>query len=134
MKTSLVITSLVACAGLLACETTQRRISEKEDLLAAAGFSMKPADTPEREAALKSLPPNKFVPKSKGDQVEYLYADPIVCNCLYVGDQNAFNAYKREVFERNLADQAQLTAQTYQQAFDWAGWDWGPWGWRGRWW
>lgn len=38
---------------------------------------MRPADTPERESELKSLPRHKFVTRVNGDDVEYLYADPL---------------------------------------------------------
>lgn len=122
----------LSASVLIGCQSAQ--IHEREDLLAAAGFQMKPANTPERQAALRKLPANKFVPKTKGDQVAYVFADPVVCNCLYVGDQAAYSRYKQEVFQRNLADEQQMTALTYQNAWDWDGWDWGPWGWRGRWW
>ncbi|HWG77733.1 MAG TPA: hypothetical protein VN660_13215 [Steroidobacteraceae bacterium] len=66
----------------------------------------------------------------------YLYADPVVCDCLYVGDQMAYNTYKRFEFERHIADQQQLTAQMYQSRWDWSRWRWGPWGWDARfsWW
>ena len=122
--------------GLGACASTQERVQHKEDLLEAAGFTMRPADTPARESELKSLPPLKFVTRVKGDDVEYLYADPLVCNCLYTGDQKAFDNYKHELFERHLADQQQLTAEMYQEPPGWwYGWRWGPWGWRGpAWW
>jgi hypothetical protein len=79
------------------------------------------------------LPANKFIPKAKGDGLSYIYADPVVCNCLYVGDQTAFNAYKKEVFTRNIVDEQQLTAETYSDQWNWAGWDRGAWGPRGWW-
>jgi hypothetical protein len=79
------------------------------------------------------LPANKFIPKAKGDGLSYIYADPVVCNCLYVGDQTAFSAYKKEVFTRNIVDEQQLTAETYNDQWNWDGWDWGAWGPR-RWW
>lgn len=130
--------TLIAIAGaallLSACETTRNRVSQQEDLLSAAGFSMKPADTPKRQEELRRLPPDRFVAHSKGDHVVYLFADPVVCDCLYVGDQNAFNAYKHEVFEQHIADEQQLTAEMYTQPWGWGGWDWGPWGWGPRFW
>jgi hypothetical protein len=134
-KTPALLVASIACLLSAACVSMQSRIANKEDLLAAAGFDVKPANTPNRLAELKSLPPNRFVPRAKGEHVEYLYADPVVCNCLYVGDQKAYNSYKREIYQRNLADEQQLTAEMYQEppAF-WYGWSWGPWGWPGPWW
>ena len=68
---------------------------------------------------------------AKGGGLRYIYADPVVCNCLYVGDP--FNAYKKEVFTRNIVNEQQLTAETYSDQWSWAGWDWGAWGPRGWW-
>jgi hypothetical protein len=134
-KAAATIVSISGCLLLCACESMQRWVSDKEDLLAAAGFDVHPANTPQREAELKTLPANKFVSRAKDGHIEYLYADPLVCNCLYTGDQQAFNAYKREVFQRRLADEQQLTAQMYQEPpWYWQGWSWGPWGWGPPWW
>jgi len=134
MKAKLVVACLPACLLLLSCESLPRRISGKEDMLAAAGFRVLPANTLQRESELETLPINKFVTRVKGDHVEYLYADRLVCNCLYVGDQTAYNNYKREMFDKNLADEQQLTAQMYQNNWGWEGWSWGPWGWGPPWW
>jgi len=87
-----------------------------------------PANTPDREAELKQLPPNKFVPRTTGDQVEYIYADPVDCNCLYIGDQKAYGAYRQEMLTKHIVDEQQMTAQMYQDNWDWGGWDWGRWG------
>jgi len=54
----------------------------------------------------------------------YLYADPLVCNCVYFGNQQNWDAYKQEMFAKQLADEAQMTAIMNQEE-----WDWGPWGW-----
>ena len=118
-------------AGLLAsglalagCATPQQRAADKEDLLSAAGFTVLPANTPERVASLRSLPPNKVVQRVRGASVRYVYADPLVCGCLYVGDQAAFSRYRQEVFQRRLADEREMTAQLYQDSWD--GGLWGP--------
>ena len=115
---------LLGIAVLCACEAQRQRITEREDKLSAAGFIIKPANTPERQAMLKRLPPNKFVQRTKGDTIHYVYADPIVCGCLYVGTQQAYNQYKANELAQNLADEQQLTAETYSDA----AWNWGAWG------
>jgi hypothetical protein len=112
---------VMAVAG---CATPQQQVAQKEDLLAAAGFQVRPADSPHRVAAMKRLPPNKFVMKVANGNPVYLYADPLDCNCLYLGTQQNWDAYKQEMFARQLADEAQMTAVMNQEA-----WDWGPWGW-----
>jgi hypothetical protein len=74
------LTGLLAVAG---CASQQQLVGQKEDLLAAAGFQIRVSDTPHRLAAMRSLPPNKFVTRIVNGQPVYLYADPLVCRCVY---------------------------------------------------
>ncbi|WP_428486594.1 hypothetical protein [Rhodopila sp.] len=121
---SLLLTSVLA---LTACATPQERVSQREDSLAAAGFIVRPANTPERQDMLNRLPPHRFLQRPHGDTVNYVYADPLVCDCLYVGSQTAFNRYQQYVQQKRLADQQETTAQLYSDgAWNWGGW--GPWG------
>lgn len=113
----------VVVLGIAGCVSQQAQVGQKEDLLAAAGFQMRPADSPHRLAAIKTLPPNRFVIHIRNGSPVYLYADPLDCNCLYFGTQQNWDAYKQEMFARQLADENQMTAIINQQA-----WDWGPWG------
>jgi hypothetical protein len=118
---------LLGMGALAACQTQQQIVSEHEDNLAAAGFVVRPANTPERQAMLNRLPPHKFVQRVSGDTVHYIYADPLVCGCLYVGTQQAFAQYKLHEQQQNLADEQLMTAQTYSDpAWSWNAW--GPWG------
>jgi hypothetical protein len=116
-----VIACISVCVAISGCETLGQRVKDKEDLLAAAGFSVQLANTPQRVASLRALPANKFIPEAKGGGLRYVYADPVVCNCLYVGDQPAFNPYKKEVFTRNIVNEPQHTAETYSDQWSWAG-------------
>src|SRR5271169_6228616 len=88
---------------LSACQTPQQSVQSKEDLLAAAGFMIKPANTPARLAAMKKLPPHKFVQQSSGTNIVWLYADPTICQCVYFGDQTAWSNYRAMVFAKQLA-------------------------------
>jgi hypothetical protein len=115
----------ILTAGLLlsACQTPQQAVQSKEDLLAAAGFAIKPANTPARLAAMKKLPPHKFVQQTSGTNIVWLYADPTICQCVYFGDQTAWSNYRAMVFAKQLANEQQMTAIMNQNAFDF-----GPWG------
>lgn len=115
--------TFAACLAISACATPQQRAEGQENLLAAAGFTVKPANTPGRIASLRGLPANKVVQRMRGNTVRYVYADPLVCACLYVGDQAAYGRYRQEVFQRRLADEQAMTAQMNETA-----WDDGPWG------
>jgi hypothetical protein len=110
--------------ALAACVTPQQQVAQKEDLLAAAGFQVRAADTPQRAAAMRTLPPNRFVTRIVNGQPVYQYADPLICRCVYFGTQQNWDAYRQEVFAKQLADENQMTAIMNQSA-----WEWGPWGW-----
>jgi hypothetical protein len=109
---------LGTCVALAACA---QAVQNKEDMLAAAGFTLVPANTAQRQTALAALPPHKFVRQVRNGRVIYTYADPTICDCLYVGDQAAYGRYRQNVFQQNLANEQQMTAEMNQM-------DWGPWG------
>ncbi len=76
---------------------------------------------------LSRLPSHQFVRHVQGDSVSYVYADPLVCDCLYVGSQGAYGQYQAYLQQKALADQQAATARIYADpAWDWGGW--GPWG------
>lgn len=104
-----------------ACAT---QVQNKEDMLAAAGFTLVPANTPQRQTALSTLPPHKFVQQVRNNTVVFTYADPTICDCLYVGNQAAYDRYKQNVFMQNIANEQQMTAQMNQMNQM----EWGPWG------
>lgn len=114
--------ALVA-VGLASC-VTESGIQTKENNLAAAGFVAKPANTPARQAMLKRLPANKFLMRTKGDNVNYVYADPINCNCIYVGSEKAYSQYRQSRQQERIANKQLWAAQTYADAQ----WNWAAWG------
>ena len=57
-------------------------------MLAAAGFQRRPEE-------LRSLPPQQIVSRTKGGKVEYAYADPDICGCVYVGSDSEYSEYER---------------------------------------
>ena len=124
VKVGSTLAILGLCAAVAACQTTQQSIGNKEDMMAAAGFKFVPANTPARQASFKNLPAHKFSREIKNGQVFYVYPDPTVCVCLYVGSQAAYSRYQANVFQKNLADEQQMTANINSMN----DWDWGPWG------
>ena len=128
LRSVLIATLLASPVLLSACETTQQRVQSKENSLAAAGFVDRPANTPQRQAMLDRLPANKFFRRVRGDTVHYVYADPVNCHCLYVGDQAAYSRYQQQQQAQHLADQNAFAAQEYDDAQ----WNWGAWGYGGR--
>src|ERR1700691_2594782 len=110
MKRSRMGIALIAVFTIAACQSQSALVAQNEDNLAAAGFVVRPANTPERIAMLNRLPPHKFVQRVNGEAVHYVYADPLVCGCLYVGSQQAYNQYKLHQQQQNLADEQLMTA------------------------
>lgn len=129
MNTFSIFAATVGAALVLgACANPAAVIGQREDMLAAAGFSLRPADTPDRVASLKGLPPHKFVSSVRNGVVTYVYADPTICGCLYVGDQAAYGRYQKMVFDKRIADEQQMAAQLNENAaLNWSFGPWGPW-------
>jgi hypothetical protein len=120
------------CLAATACNTPDpsRAVMNKEDMLAASGFKFVPANTPARQEAFRRLPPHQFAREVKDGRVIYVYADPTICVCIYVGGQKAYGTYQARRLDKKLADeQAQTAAAASAVASDmWmANWNWGPW-------
>jgi hypothetical protein len=118
------IVVLAGCAAM-----RQERARDKENMLSAAGFQMKPADTPKRVAHLQTLTPLKLLPYTRRDgKLLYVYADPKGCNCLYVGDESAYQRYRALEQQQKIAQEQMVTAQmNADAAMDWGLW--GPYWW-----
>jgi hypothetical protein len=95
-----------------ACMNSETEAPNREDLLAASGFVERKADTPERIAALRSLPPHQFVMRNSNGSVKYMYADPIACNCIYVGGQRAYDQYRQKMAGRVPDNQVRAILST----------------------
>ena len=85
------LTFALAAALLAAPAAAQEGVGMR---LEAAGFIMRPANTPQKMERLRSLPPHKFVVRKKAGRPYYIYADPTYCRCAYVGGQMAMNGYR----------------------------------------
>jgi len=115
----------VAIAGCAAMR--EEAAHKKENLLAAAGFKMKPADTPEKLARVQAMPQLKMVARSGPQgQVGYTYADAQGCKCLYTGNAEQYAEYRRLALRQDAAEaQVEAAEANEAAAMDW-GW-WGPW-------
>ena len=100
---------LLAVSALLSagCATIQRlEATETERMLTTAGFHMVPADTPERQKDLRSRPPLRIVSRTKDGNVEYTYADPDNCRCLYIGGDKEYAEYEALRVKKETAQRA----------------------------
>ncbi|MGB0619935.1 MAG: hypothetical protein ACPGVZ_10760 [Myxococcota bacterium] len=125
----LIATALVATLSL-GCAAMQRSEAIRtERVLAAAGFQMKMADTPEKLAKVQGMTQRKLQPHDKDGEVFFVYADALECNCVYVGTEAAHQRYQQLALKQELADQARETAEMNENAaMEWNTWGtWGPW-------
>jgi hypothetical protein len=89
----------LALAGCAAIQ--EGSVNDVEGLLAMAGFTKMPADTPQKLAHLKSLPQHKFIHHEYDGSKNVLYADATYCVCLYVGDETKLQHYRNLEIQQN---------------------------------
>jgi hypothetical protein len=121
------IAGLALCAALAGCAAIERHdASQKEQMLAAAGFQMRTADTPAKLADLERLQQHKLVRHERDGEASYVYADAADCKCLYTGDQASYDEFQKLQVQENVASQEMMAAEMNQQAA--MNWEmWGPW-------
>ena len=103
-RTVLVLT-LAAVMILTGCATIRRSEARStEEMLAAAGFVVRPADTAERQERLAARPPYRLESHTKDGAVVYTYADPDGCQCLYVGGPKEYSEYQHLRLQRKIAE------------------------------
>jgi hypothetical protein len=125
--TRMVLSLALAAATLLTgCATIRSSEARStEQVLAAAGFVMRPADTAERQQRLAAMPPYRLQHHTKDGKVVYTYADPDGCKCLYVGGPKEYSEYQRLRLQRQMAAEQAWAAHAAEM--DWGMW--GPWWW-----
>jgi hypothetical protein len=120
MRQAIVIALVVA--GAAGCATIRAGATRStEEMLAAAGFHLVVADTPDTFAQLASLPPHRIATATTEGETLYVYADPDVCKCVYVGNEAQYQAYQRLRVEKDIADERALDS--------WGAWPSWPWWW-----
>jgi hypothetical protein len=97
-----------------------QQTKDTEQLLAAAGFKMKLADTPSKMAHLKTLTQHKIMPHQKDGTVYYIYADATTCQCFYWGRDKSYQSFMQLQEQQNIADDDRMTAEMNEQEYiDW---------------
>jgi hypothetical protein len=119
---------LLLCASfLVALETPSKPFLDKNSFyLSSAGFRVQVANDAQGKKALHALPPHRFVIHRFGNDVRYLYAEPLHCVCIFIGTQSAYQSY-REMLSQPLeqADnvapdyKSQASALLYGDPYDW---------------
>ncbi|WP_373047321.1 hypothetical protein [Vulgatibacter sp.] len=116
---------ILAAALATGCASAQKN-ERTETILTAAGFEMRQADTPEKEAHLRQLEQRRLVEHMQDHIPFYVYADAEGCNCMYVGDEADYRNYQQLAAQEELAEERREAVQAEQAAaMDWELW--GPW-------
>lgn len=131
IKRRLAVLSSALLALTAAC-SPYRPVLHEEESLARDGFVAHPADTTARWQMMNLLPPDTLTYRMKDGRPVLLYADPIACGCVYMGDATAYRAWKENIAAGTkkgkapqLPDEQRMTAEINQHP----GWDWSVWDW-----
>ncbi len=116
----LAVALAMGCAG---------QVMQTERLLAAAGFQMRLANTPEREVHLKAMTQRELIPHEHDGAMRFVYADAKYCKCIYVGTEAAYQRYQKYAMKQQQSDaQLQAAQMNEDAAMSWGMWGpWGPW-------
>ena len=120
--------TLMLCGTLLvALETPSKPFLDKNSFyLSSAGFRVQLANDEAGRRAMNALPPHRFVVHHVGNDVRYLYAEPIHCVCIFIGTQQAYQDY-RDILSRPVQQpddvapdyNTQASALLYGDVYDW---------------
>ncbi len=123
MKQVLKVLGAIALLAIAAgCATN----TGKTDLLSAAGFKLVPADTPEKQQLLATLPPDKLtLIVWKGKQ---FYVEPASGSQdqAYVGTPAEYQAYQQLRLAKQMSNDNLMAAQLNQDSMSGWGRAWGP--------
>ena len=126
MHRRIVMTALVLVAPFVfwACTITPEATGDQvENMLVAADFQYKTADTPQQMERMQALPQEQFIRHQAGGDVYYLYADAAGCKCVWRGDKAAYSRYKELARERKVDYKASLYESQDEELLPDVGWD-----------
>ena len=121
LTTLLAMFTLLVSSGCAAIQKSDTMDTERS--LAAAGFQMKFARTPEQIAKANELPQMKLTPTPGPDgNNRFVYADAKYCKCIYVGTEAAYDRYQKLEVRQQIAQNMEMASM------NWGAWGvWGPW-------
>jgi hypothetical protein len=120
---------LAACSSInSAFRNSETRLTEEH--LLSAGFKIMIADTKARQEMLHSLAPETISRIPRPDNVYYIYADPVLCSCLYVGREIEYRKLQQLAADLRISDEQMIANEIREDQQ--AGWGptgaWGKWG------
>src|SRR3982751_543851 len=101
------VLALALLAFAAGCTTT----ASHENMLAAAGFEQKTADTPKKQELLATLPKGKLTPITWKGKKYYVQPDDSTPNMAWVGREPEFQAYHQLRLQKQMSDDNLMAAQ-----------------------
>ncbi|MBL0901511.1 MAG: hypothetical protein IBJ17_22805 [Reyranella sp.] len=133
MSLKSVFVAVTLAAAVAACSTTPK-MESKQDMLSDAGFKTVSLKTPGQLAQFKKLPAHQLTRKNYQGKTVWVYADPTLCGCLYMGTPDNYNAYIKIASKQMMSQAMRANFQddpysptAMDNAVD-SDWDWGEWG------
>jgi hypothetical protein len=102
----LIFTFVMGCAG-----TGKMSPFQMDEMLVIAGFQLHKTDTPKKLVWLKTLPQNELVHKMYHKKIFYFFVDGSSCQCMYVGDEEAYLRFKQLVKEKQMEERIDTTSR-----------------------
>jgi hypothetical protein len=90
---ALLAAAALACTGCASNELG--KVDSAEHMLSDAGFRAVKADTPERVDALRRLPPGTVSEVMRNERTFYVFPDPELCHCLWVGTGDEYDEWRK---------------------------------------
>ena len=123
-KHILVIGLMLALASAGCIKSPDQKAIDTERLLAASGFKMRLADTPEKLTMIKELTQRQIVAHRSEGKLLWVYVDAEHCQCVYAGSEEAYRRYQNLALQKKMAAEDQRAADRNQpREMDWGGWE-----------
>lgn len=120
-KLCVVFALTLLAAGCL--KSPNQKAIDTERLLAASGFRMRLADTPEKLTQIKALSQRQILAHRSKGKLLYVYVDAEQCKCVYAGSEEAYRRYQNLALDQQLAAEDRRDASRDQPTeMDWGGW------------
>jgi len=120
---------LILCGLMISCATAEKdKTQNTEQMLSAAGFKPQLADTLARMEHLATLPQHTVFARERKGKMYYFYADEKVCNCLFIGDQAAYQQYSQMAVQNRQIQEQEQSSEMQEDAEANMAMNWGLWG------
>jgi len=93
-----------------------QRAQRIEPMLSAAGFHMQPTSNAAQQATLQGMTPLKVRFYPYNGKMHYWFADPVYCDCLFVGNEAAYQRYEQIRLQQQDIHAQEESAQMNEEA------------------